>query len=499
MSAQAPTVEPTRVCLPQHHQVWIDGRWRDAEGARTYDRLSPADGRLVGTYADASTEDVDEAIASAREELDHGQWRDAPATTKAGVLLTAAKLAKERMESLAEVVSWEVGKPVDQARGEVNQLIAALEFCAGSVYSLRGEAVTQEAKGGLAMIVHEPVGVVAAISSYNFPINLVAAKIPYALAAGCTVILKPSELATGTAIEVARLILDAGLPAKALQIVSTTSVEASRALVRSPLVDKVAFTGSTATGRAIMRDGADTIKRLTLELGGKGPFIVFEDADLDAVEGAIFASIFQMAGQVCTAGSRLIVHESVHDEVVKRVRQVAEGVQVGHPLLAGTTMGPVATRSQLEKVLQHVAWAKEDGSTLVTGGNELTSEHFSHGHFVEPTVFDHVPPGSRLAQQEVFGPVLAILTFATDEEAIAIANGTDYGLKATVWTKDNARLLRTMRAVRAGIVMGNTAAATVPQVGMPFGGYKRSGLGREYGSEGLLGSFMETKSVFVKL
>jgi acyl-CoA reductase-like NAD-dependent aldehyde dehydrogenase len=366
------------------------------------------------------------------------------------------------------------------------------------VYLLRGETVTEEAPDGVAMVIHEPVGVVAAITSYNFPINLITAKVPYALAAGCSVVLKASELAAGTAFEVARLFLDAGLPAGALQVMSTTSLEASRKLVRSERVDKVAFTGSTVTGRSIMRDGADTIKRLTLELGGKGPIVVFDDADLDAVENVIFSSIFLVAGQVCTAGSRLVVHESVHDEMVERVRRVAEGVRVGHPLEAATTMGPVATQGQLEKVLEHIRWAQEDGSILVHGGHRIEGNGFDEGFYVAPTVFDGVDPASRLGQEEVFGPVLAISTFRTDQEAVDIANGTQYGLKATVWTRDSARLLRVVKGVRHGMVFGNTAAVTVSQVAMPFGGYKQSGVGREYGKDGLF-SFTETKSVYIKL
>lgn len=485
--------------LPRSYELHIDGAWVDAAESKVFERRSPADGRVVGRYADAAVCDMQCAIEAARREFDTGSWSALPAVEKAQVFRAAAELARSRADTLAEVACWEVGKPLVQARGEVAQLIEALEYCAGAVFSLRGEAATQEAAAGIGMVLHEPVGVVAAITSYNFPINLVAAKVPYALAAGCTVVLKPSELSPATAFEVSKLLLHSGLPPGALQVVSTTSVEVARHLVQSPLVDKVAFTGSTATGRAIMRDAADTIKRLTLELGGKGPLLVFEDADLDAVEAAIFGSIFQMAGQVCTAGSRLLVQESVHDEVVRRVLRVAGEVRVGHPLDPATTMGPVATAVQVDRIAEHVRWAHEDGSTLRCGGRPVTGGIYDAGFYFEPTVFDDVDPKSRLAQQEVFGPVLAITRFSTEQEAVAIANGTDYGLKATVWTRDSARLLRTLKAVRAGIVMGNTAAATVPQVGMPFGGYKMSGLGREYGKDGLIQSFMETKSLFIKL
>lgn len=485
--------------LPRCYRLYIDGAWVDATLAKVFERRSPADGRVVGRYADADVPDMQRAIEAARREFDTGSWRASPAVEKARVLRAAAQLARSRADELAEVACWEVGKPLAQARGEVAQLVEALEYCAGAVFGLRGEAVTQEAESGLGMILHEPVGVVAAITSYNFPINLVAAKVPYALAAGCSVVLKPSELSTATAFEVCKLLTDSGLPPGALHVVSTTSVEVARHLVRSPLVDKVAFTGSTATGRAVMRDAADTIKRLTLELGGKGPLLVFDDADLDAVEAAIFSSIFQMAGQVCTAGSRLLVQDSIHDEVVQRVLRVAGAVRVGHPLDPATTMGPVATAAQVDRIAEHVRWAQEDGSSLRCGGQPLTGGAYAAGSYFEPTVFDDVDPTSRLAQQEVFGPVLAITRFSTEKEAVDIANGTDYGLKATVWTRDNARLLRTLKAVRAGIVMGNTAAATVPQVGMPFGGYKMSGLGREYGMHGLIESFMETKSLFIKL
>lgn len=479
--------------------LWIAGEWREASTRKTFERRSPADGTLVGIHADAAVADVADAIAAARHEFDHGSWPRMNSAGKAAVFRKAAEIARDRRGSLGELVAREVGKPVGDAAREVDQLAMALDYCAGAVFDLRGEAVTRESDEGIALVVHEPVGVVAAITSYNFPVNLVTAKVPYALAAGCTVVLKPSELSTGTAIEVARILLDAGLPPNALQLVSTTSTEASRALVLSNDVDKVAFTGSTATGRAIMRDGAETIKRLTLELGGKGPIVVFDDADLDAVEAAIFSSIFQMAGQVCTAGSRLLVHESVHAEMVGRARRVAENVVVGHPLDPSTTMGPLAQSAQLDGFRTHIAWAKEDGATLIIGGEVLTEGAYARGHFVTPTIFDDVAPDSRLAQQEVFGPVLAITPFADERHAIELANGTEYGLKATIWTRDGARLLRLLREVRAGMVMGNTTVATVPQVGVPFGGYKQSGLGREYGSAGIVSSFMETKTMFIKL
>ena len=479
--------------------LWIAGEWRESSTGATFQRRNPADGTLVGTHADATLLDVQHAISAARNEFDHGTWPRTSSLEKAAVFRRAAQLARDRKAALSELVAREVGKPLADAGREVDQLAAALDYCAGAVFALRGEAVTRESDDGLALVVHEPVGVVAAITSYNFPVNLVAAKVPYALAAGCTVVLKPSELSVATAVEVARTLLDAGLPANALQVVSTTSTDASRALVLSADVDKVAFTGSTATGRAIMRDGAATIKRLTLELGGKGPIVVFDDADLDAVEGAIFSSIFQMAGQVCTAGSRLLVHESIHEEMTARVRRVAEAVVVGHPLEPTTTMGPLAQAGQVKSFRSHVAWAVEDGATLITGGDVLTEGAYAHGHFVTPTIFDDVPPQSRLAQQEVFGPILAITPFASEDEAIALANGTEYGLKATVWTRDGSRLLRMLKEVRAGMVMGNTTVATVPQVGVPFGGYKQSGLGREYGSDGIVSSFMETKTMFVKL
>lgn len=488
---------PAHIELPLRYGLRVAGEERPASSGAEYARRSPADGRLVGTYADADQADVDAALAAARTEFDRGVWRDTPVDEKAAVFREAARLAAERADRLAEIASWEVGKPLAQAQGEVRQLIAALEFCATAVESIPAETITESVQG-VGIIVHEPVGVVLAMPSYNFPINLVAAKVPYALAAGCSVIVKAHELSTGTAHEICRLLLDAGVPGGALQVLSSSSAEVPQALVRSPLVDKVAFTGSTPTGQSIMRDAADTIKRLTLELGGKGPLVVFEDADLDAVENAIFTSIFLMAGQVCTAGSRLIVHESVHDEVVERVRRVARAQRIGHPIEPDTTMGPVATEAQLHRIAQHVEWAKEDGAKLIEGGERLTGGGYDDGWYYAPTVFDDVDPGSRLAQQEVFGPVLAIIPFRTEQEAIDIANGTDFGLKAMVFTQDETRLMRMLRAIRAGMVYGNTAVATVPQVGMPFGGYKKSGIGREYGSEGLIGSFMETKAVFIK-
>jgi acyl-CoA reductase-like NAD-dependent aldehyde dehydrogenase len=489
--------DPQHLDLPLRYALRIGGRDRPALSGAVFDRRSPADGRLVGTYADAAPADAAAAVDIARAEFDHGSWRDLGVEQKAEIFRSAAALAAERAGLLAEVACWEVGKPFAQAQGEVRQLIAALEFCADAVAGVHDEDTT-ESDLGVGIVVHEPVGVVLAMPSYNFPINLVAAKVPYALAAGCSVIVKTHEISSGTAYEVCRLLTDAGVPAGALQVISSTSIETARALVRSPLIDKIAFTGSTPTGQAIIRDSADTIKRLTLELGGKGPLVVFDDADLDLVEGAIFTSIFQMAGQVCTAGSRLIVQDSVHDAVLERVLRVARTQRIGHPLDPATTMGPVSSEAQLARIAQHVEWAAADGGVLVHGGERLTGGDLDGGWYYAPTVFDHVDPASRLGQQEVFGPVLAVSSFATENEAVEIANGTDFGLKAMVFTDDDARLRRMLRALRAGMVYGNTAVATVPQVGMPFGGYKRSGIGREYGHQGLIESFMETKAVFIR-
>lgn len=487
------------LALPRTYGLVVDGQSRPSAAGRTFERRSPADGRLIGIYADADVSDVEAAIVSARAEFDHGAWPRLRTLERAAIFGRAGELARRRAEELAELVCWEVGKPIEQARGEIRQLVEALDYVAGAVSHLHGEAVTSEDPGGLGLILHEPVGVVAAITSYNFPSNLVAAKVPYALAAGCTVVLKPSELSSGIAFEIANLLFDAGLPSNALHVISCSTPTAAEYLVESPLVDKVAFTGSTRTGQAIMRAAAGTLKRLTLELGGKGPIVVFPDADPDEVIGAIHSSIFLMAGQVCTAGSRLVVHEEIHDQILEGAVRVAESETVGHPFLPETTMGPIATPAGLERIERAVAVGVDEGGVVVTGGNRLSGGLYDVGSYFAPTILDRVDPVSRLGQEEVFGPVLAVMSFRDDEEAVQIANCTPYGLKASVWTRDPSRLLRTIRSIRSGIVMGNTAGATVPQVGMPFGGYKMSGFGREYGMSGLIESFMETKSVFLKV
>jgi betaine-aldehyde dehydrogenase len=458
-----------------HH---IDGQ-RVAGGAHV-ERRNPATGQLVARFAEGTAQDVAAAVASARHAFDGGTWPRLPGAERSRVLLRLAALIAERREQLARIDAEEVGKPLHLSRGDVDGAVAHLEYAAALAHEVHGDTYSNLGPAYLGIVQREPVGVAGLITPWNFPILSYGEKVAYALAAGCAVVLKPSELTSGTALEVTALAEQAGLPAGVINVVTGYGATVGQAIVESPGVDYVSFTGSTATGARIAAAAAPTLKRVSLELGGKGANIVLADADLDdAVDGALFASFFN-TGECCVAGSRLLVQDTIADAFVERLAERTERIRLGGPD-DDAELGALIDEGHVEKVLGLIASGTEEGARLVSGGRRLDGAH-ADGLFVAPTVFDGVRPDMRLFREEIFGPVMAVTRFTTVDEAIALANDTVYGLGNSVWTKDLDTAVRMTRELRSGTVYVNTTIDAPPQ--MPFGGMKASGHGRECGRAG---------------
>ena len=475
-------------------RLFINNEWRDGEGSKTLDVVNPATEEIVAEVASADRADVDAAVRAARAAL-NGPWSKMSARDRGRLLWRVGDALMERADEIARLETLHNGKPIFESRQiEIPAAAECFQYYAGWADKLHGETIPVRGEY-LAYTLREPVGVIAAIVPWNFPLLLTAGKVAPALACGNTVIIKPASQTPLTAIALAEIAAEIGVPPGVLNVITGPGSTVGQMLVEHPGIDKIAFTGDTATGKGIMRGAAETLKKITLELGGKSPNIVFADADLDAAIRGATTGIFYGKGEVCAAGSRLLVDKAVKHEFVDKVAARAKKMVPGDPMDPKTRLGAVASRKQLETDLRYIEVAKKEGAALVAGGARADIGT-GKGYFLQPTIFDGVTPDMTIAREEIFGPVLAAIEFGDVDEAIARANDSTYGLAAAVWTRDIKKAHHVARCLQAGTVWINTY--NVYDTAAPFGGYKQSGFGREM-SVHALEHYTQLKTVWVDL
>jgi len=475
-------------------QLFINGEWRDAAGRKTLEVVNPATEEVIAEVASAEQADVDAAVAAARAAFD-GPWSRLSARERGRIVWKIGEKLMEKADEIARLETLHNGKPIFESRQiEVPAAAECFQYFAGWADKIHGETIP--VKGSfLTYTLREPVGVVAAIVPWNFPLLLTAWKVAPALACGNAVIIKPASQTPLTALALAEVAQEAGLPPGVLNVITGPGSTVGQMIVEHPGIDKIAFTGDTSTGKGIMRGSADTLKRITLELGGKSPNIVFADADLDAALRGATTGIFYGKGEVCAAGSRLLVDQSIKSEFIDKVAARAKKMTPGDPMDPKTRLGAISSKKQLDNDLRYIETAKKEGATLVAGGGRADIGT-GKGYFLQPTVFDGVTPEMTIAREEIFGPVLATIEFGDVDEAIARANDSAYGLAAAVWTRDIKKAHYVARKLQAGTVWINTY--NVYDTAAPFGGYKQSGFGREM-SMHALEHYTQVKSVWVDL
>jgi acyl-CoA reductase-like NAD-dependent aldehyde dehydrogenase len=473
--------------------LFIDNEWRPAAKGKTFPVVNPATEENIADVQEGGAEDIGAAVEAARRCFESDAWQGMTGRKRARLLFKVADLLQERRNEVAKLETLHNGKTFFESKIEIAMTVETLRYYAGWADKLTGSTVPVDSDA-LVYTLKEPVGVIGAIVPWNFPLNLASWKIGPALASGCTMVLKPASETPLTALAFADIVREAGYPGGAFNVVPGPGSAAGSALVDHPGVDKIAFTGSTDVGRRIMVQAAATNKRISLELGGKSPNILFADADVDAATKGALTGIFYGKGEVCAAGSRLLVEKSVHGEVVEKLAAWAPKLAPGDPFDKKTRMGALVSSSQRDTVLGFIRKGKDEGAEVVAGGKPASWN--GKGYFVEATVFDGVTPEMTIAREEIFGPVLAVLPFEDADDAVRLANESAYGLASGIWTGDVKKAHRVARSLQAGTVWINTYHSYDPAA--PFGGYKASGFGREMGREGLDG-YLETKTVWVNL
>jgi acyl-CoA reductase-like NAD-dependent aldehyde dehydrogenase len=476
------------------YELYIGGKSVPSSSGEFLDTQEPFSGKVWAQIARGTEEDANVAIRSSYEALSKPEWAGITATQRGALLRKLGDLITENADYLGEIEQRDNGKLMAEVHGQVLNVAQWFYYYGGLADKIGGEVVPINKPGVFNYVKYEPLGVVVAITPWNSPLALTAWKLAPALAAGNTVVVKPSEYTSASIIELAKLITKAGFPDGVVNVVTGLGHEIGSALVKHPLTAKVAFTGGDSGGRAVNVTAAEGFKKVTLELGGKSPNVVLEDADIDqALKGAI-SGIFGASGQTCMAGSRLLLQDTIHDEFVEKLKTIVAEAKVGDPAKMETQVGPMATKAQWQHALNCIQMAKEDGATCVLGGHALSGKEYGQGQFIAPTIFTNVTNDMRIAQNEVFGPVLSVIKFSSIEEAIKIANDTRFGLAAAVWTKDLAKAFYCVDRLKAGTVWVNNYRST--SFTTPFGGYKHSGLGREGGVEALK-EYMQAKSVWI--
>ncbi|MCC6944039.1 MAG: aldehyde dehydrogenase [Thermomicrobiales bacterium] len=478
--------------LPEVTPLLLGGRHLDSTSAGNLVTINPAMGSAIGSVAQAGKEELEAAVVAARVAFDDGRWSRIKATDRGKILRRMADIIDSRMDALLLAECTDSGKPVSKAGGEMQEAVATFEFFAGAADKQYGETIPL-GEGLLDFTLKEPVGVCALIVPWNFPFLMAVRKVAPALAAGCSVILKPASNTPLTALMLGDIATEAGMPEGVISVLPGSGATVGTWLVQHPLVDKIAFTGETVTGRNILKLAAETIKDVSLELGGKSPTIIFDDANIEAAIAAAIPSAFANSGQTCTARTRLFVQEGAYDRVVAGLIEQTPSFLVGDPMEKSTKMGPLISESHLDRVSGYIDTGSGEGAELVYGGSRMPA---AGPAFLEPTIFAGVRNSMRIAQEEIFGPVLAVIPFKDEQEAIALANDSQYGLAASVWTGNGGRALRVSKALQVGMVSVNSNGSG--GVLTPFGGYKQSGLGRELSMEGL-SLYTQTKNVYYAL
>lgn len=476
-------------------RMYINGEWVTSVSGEFFSSYNPANQEVIGTVPRGGKEDVDLAVAAAKTVFETIEWQSLKPSIRGNALYEVARKIRERSEELALIETLDTGKPLTQARSDVESSARYFEYYAGVADKVFGETIPV-APNVIDYTVREPMGVCAQIIPWNYPLQITSRGVAAAIAVGNTVVVKPAEDTPLSALKLAEILSEIEVLKDVLQVVTGYGPEAGAALVNHPDVNHITFTGSVGTGTSVMISAAQNIVPVTLELGGKSPHIVFPDCDIEETVTWMTRSIIQNAGQTCSAGSRLLVHSKVKEEIIEKLTERMKNIKIG-PGVNDCELGPIISKRQFDRILAMVERAKDQGARVIIGGKQAKVEEPGEGYYFEPTIIDHVSPASEMAQEEVFGPVLTVFEFSTEEEAIQLANGTSYGLVTGIWTNDLSRAHRVASKVKSGQVFINDYGAA-GGVELPFGGYKKSGIGREKGVEALQ-NYTQLKNIAIKI